>query len=244
MLPFSRMIQYGNITSKWYTGNEIVAYDGSVFNSNGFTDYAGNTMRVGNVVFQTTGTSPSLGSSSPFGRGINLNKGYISTLKTSATGLFTSSWCLDYYVCQNVSVTGGVSYCPVIFVNNNISNQEFTTRFEIDHFTTTQVYQNSGGASYTGSLSTTAYISTTFYHYAIQYLNGRLYFFTNGILVENFAFNITGTTWKDLAIIGNFSRANQTTSYAVIDRYRLRTGQYFNISGFNLNTIYPGTRIS
>ncbi|AMM43812.1 structural protein [Pectobacterium phage vB_PcaM_CBB] len=244
MLPFPRMFEYGNTIARWYTGNEVIAYDSSIFNSNGFTDYAGNTMRVGNVVFQLNGTTPSLGIGSPFGSGINLNQGYISTFKSTAQGIFTTSWCLDFYVKQNVVVTDGVAYCPVIFVNSNISNQEFSTRFEIDHFSTTQVFQNSGGALYAGNVSSNVYISNVFYHYAIQYLNGRLYFFKNGILVEEFSFNITGTTWQDLAIIGNFGRANPQSSYAVIDRYRLRTGQYFDISGFNLSTIYPGTKIS
>lgn len=244
MLPFAKLLEFGNTIERWYSGTELVVYDSNRFNPAGFIDYVGNSMRVGNVVFQNSGISPTAGTGSPFGLGINLQTGYISTLKSSALGVFINSWCMDYWVCQNMATTGGVAYCPLIFVNTNISNQEFNTRFEIDHFSTTNVYQNSSGPSYIGSISSTPLLSTTFYHYAIQYLNGRLYFFKNGILIEDFTFNITGTTWQDLAIIGNLGRGNPSTSRAIIDRYRLRTGQYFDVAGFDPSTIYPGIQIS
>lgn len=246
MLPFPRLVQYDNtVDNTWYSSpTTVIAYDSNKFNENGFTDYMGNTMRVGNNVFNIIGTSPSIGSGSPFYKGINLNTGYISTYKSDADGMFVNSWCLDMWVKQNVPVSGGVANGTVLFVNTNVSNQEYSTRFEIDFLSATQVYQNSGGPSYIGSVSTSDLISTTFYHLAIQYLNKRIYIFKDGVLRENFAFEISGTTWKDLSIIGNLGRGNPSTAYAVIDRYRLRTGQYFDISGFNPNNIYPGVKIS
>lgn len=245
MLPLSRMLTYGNTAPLWYSSpTTLVAYDSYLFNASGFNDYVNNTIRVGNLIFNISGVSPSLGSGSPFGAGINLNTGYLSTLKNSALGVFTSSWCLDYYIKQSVPTTGGVAHGPVLFVNNNVSNQEFTTRFEIDHLNVTNIFQNSQGPSYSGSIATTNYISTNYYHYAIQYLNGRIYIFKDGVLNENISFNITGTTWKDLAIIGNLSRGTPSSSYATIDRYRLRTGQYFDVAGFDVRSIYPGIKIS
>lgn len=247
MLPFPPLIQYGNIAAiRWYTGHEIVAYDSSIFNPSGFFDYTGKSMKVGKTVYNVTGNlSPTIGNEvMPYGSGINLNQGVISTYFSGAVGIFRSSWCLDFYVKQNQSVSGGTAYCPVNFVNDNIETATGSGRLEINHLNVTTVAQNSNTASYNGVVSSEIYISTDFYHYAIQYFNKRFYIFKNGVLVENFDFDINGTEWKDLAIFGNLYRGNPSSAYAIIERYRLRLGQYFDIAGFDLNTIYPGVKIT
>lgn len=247
MLPFPQLVKYSNIVQPtWYTGNEIVAYDSLIFSSSGFTDYTGKTMRVGNTVYNVTGNSyPSIGSEvMPYGHGINLNQGVISTYFPGAVGIFRDSWCLDFYIKQNTTVTGGTACCPVNFVNENIATASSGGRLELNHLNVTSVAQDSSTASYNGSISSQIYISTSFYHYAIQYFNNKFYIFKNGILIENFDFIIVGINWKDLAIFGNLYRGNPASTYAIIERYRLRSGQYFDISGFDPETIYPGTRIS
>lgn len=247
MLPFPTMNQFGNKVLKWYTGNEVIAYDSAIYDNKGFTDYTGKEITSYSTVYGQSGVMPTLGTlEGKYGTGINMNRGSIGNVGLSPNYL-SGSWCVDFWVAYSTLGTQNdfLPFYPLMNDNNATggTNLEFQCHSTAKYLS---VYQ-SGVWLKTGNTYLNELISSNYNHFCMQFDNSTktLYVFVNGVL----KFTFTGlnyslpTTTHNGFVWGNY--ASRSTSSAVIERYRIRTGMYFSNTGFSTSDsyLYPGTQL-
>jgi hypothetical protein len=248
MLPFPRLIEYGNAVLHWYDG-ALIAYDSTLIRTtNTFTDFKNN-----NMVLTTNNSSvlPSKGSEVfKYGTGIIIPGG----INDSSTGngnasigtssvlnsVINSSWAVDFWVkVSTLQNNNGFNLFPITHYPS-VAWNTYSTRVAIGCYNNAySIWNNSGGAlaSISGVMNNLG--SSTFQHFAMQYdsTNHTITCFLNGVIWGSINFTInynTGSTGF-LRIMGS----NNATYNGIIERYRFRTGLPFISSGFSLSTLYP-----
>lgn len=236
MLPFSRMLEYGNevIYKDWYTGNELMAFDSLIVNPNGFTDYTGKNLLSSNV-------SKNNSTDLPFeGTGFKINSGWLRYVVNTFIGTrFTTSWTLDYWLKNEIYYADG----------NTLSYQNFyfATTISGDYFNRLGISFSSGNDSnkctvWNNSQSPVAYQAngtnevfrdTIWMHVALVYddVLKRINLYKNGSIVDYVSINIS-------ACSGNLycGPYGESTNY-IFERYRLREGKIWE-NNFNVQEIY------
>lgn len=240
MFPLSIINEYGNtaVASNWYKGTELVAWDSAIYNSNGFTDYTGKAISVGLGVASQSGTVLPSKSTQGFMYGDMLFLGhgaYIGTRNDVITNeVMSNDWCIDFWL-KNDGIGFGVY--PLISLPNVTTNTGSARLF------ITSTASNSGivliaanSAQVNASAKWSQLFDGNVHHYGIQYIasTSQWRFYVDGVLQQALTLNIPLTTSrKDICLC-----STATTYNAYVERYRLRSGQYFTGSTFDTSNIY------
>lgn len=232
MLPFARLVSYGNTT--WYKGTELIAWDSTKFNVNGFTDYTGKTISVGLGVASTAGTLLPSKSTQTFKYGSMVYLGHGSHIGTInnviSNNVMSADWCIDFWL-KNDGTSYGVF--PLISLPN-VAVHDSTMLYTTETNGILRLAVN--GTQINAASKWSALFDGGVHHFGIQYISstGEWRFYVDGIFMEAITLSIPLTlARKDICIC-----STSNTSNAYIERYRLRAGQWFTGSSFNLNTIY------
>lgn len=239
MIPFCRPLEYGNRIIRWYTGNEVIAYDYENFDAAGFTDYTGKTVEI--YWPYNNGNLPTQGLDS-----INLNSGAIGSKQVSPSYL-GGDWCMDMNVKYTQIGASHVEVLPFYPLMNDSNGSGSPTIMEIQGNPTTKYLTRFQGTSWQDIPYYYPEIRTEiFSHFALQYHydEKKLYTFVNGVMVcsATITYTTPTATIYNAAIWGNYG--HRSGSFCAIDRYRVRTGRYFDVNGFNTGDIYPGTKLN
>lgn len=254
MIPFARMLNYGNVL--WYTGTELIAWDSTGLSSilgttSSTTDYTGRTIQS----TRTTGSGAlcSLGAVEKgfeYGRGVTFSTNsamYNRDLNPSVW--LTSSWTLDYWTYQDSIDTQwnysqnsiAVSGTPGML---SAGNNRFVIGAYYDSTTTASnlgVWNNVGasGSYFVQPEDRNTWVSTTWLHVCIQYdaTTNTFYFYENGVLRTQFNYTVLPVTLSSTIYCGCSNPGSPVP--ITIERYRLRSGVQFNLSGFSTSDIYP-----
>lgn len=243
MLPFSRLVQYGNKIEdrKWYDGTEVIAFDSLNYKSAGFFDYNGKPISVG--TYQSGGSTPTVDSKPIFkGTGIKIPySSYIVRTNTDVSFL-NKTFTLDYWTCQTASSgTMQLSASPIA-VYPNTSFNTYTNRFLIAEANGNLYQWNNSTSGTSWGQSYTDMLSTSYVHFALTYDGTAFKVYTNGVLqqvISKSTAQIPLPTPTNSQVIGLFGQGGyQPTKFSIIDRYRLRSTVVWT-SNFNTSTIYP-----
>jgi len=261
MLPFPQLVEYGNtvIHKDWYDGVDLVAWDSSLFNSTGFTDYTGKTISVITNVYGQGGTIPTIGTQTDlsYGHGVNMNRGSIGAASNQvSTSYLTGNWMCDFWV-KYTTIGTQNDFLPFYPLMNDINASggrayEFQSRSDTKFFA---AYYNNGSSGVWVQTSNT-YLNElktgTWHHFCMQYTasTSTLNVYVDGIIRITFTgytpVAVTNTTHNGF-LWGNY--LGRSTASACVERYRLRTGNYVPSVGTigstaftpDTQTLYPNS---
>lgn len=263
MLPFSRILEYGNevVHKDWYDGVDLLAYDSSIYNSSGFVDYTGKNVSSFSTVYGVAGSLPTKGTQTGFdyGTGINLNRGSIGAASTQiSTSYLPNNWMVDFWV-KFTTVGGTVNdYLPFFPLMNDNNGSGRAYEFQSSNTGTNNgtlgMYYNNGSVG-TWVKNTPTYLTqfrdANWHHFSIQYTasSQTVNVYIDGVVVIQWTgvvpIAVSPTTHNGF-IWGNYQ--GRSSSTCCIERYRLRTGNYVPSAlvgeqAFtpDSTTLYPGT---
>ena len=236
MIPFARMLEYGNEVEPWFE-NTLIAFDMSRLSGDAstWTDYNGIPLKRGNG---SAGASVlSAYENSPFRNGILFkNCGIywdISSSGFSISNFIDSDWTIDYYACQvDAYVYNSIPHLYPLAINTPFSAITSTSRILLaygggDKLGYVHLWNNSGGPVMYSTWGTQAYYGQNVWqHHAITYeaSTGTLKFFNDRIY--------QGSVVRKLVSPGATTTAsirtpNNAAWSAAIDRYRMRVGIHY-----------------
>lgn len=238
-------------SQKWYTGNELIAYDSYNFNPAGFTDYTGKPMSTGKVILNVTGELPNKFNDNSFqyGGGIRLGSSasiFLGSSRMAPTTL-AAAWTLDFWVRCDVASTeastvGFLNGFYLFFYQNFYSpspnnDSRLLIGPNVNFNGNISLWNNTSNPRYNASNFDAELKGTSWVHFAITYNgSGTTRFYVNGQLRRSAAFTLLAPTAAiEFGITGYQQRGTQKM---VIERYRFRSGNYFPANGFDVNTIY------
>lgn len=239
MLPFPVLNQYNNLVDKhWYNGNELIAWDSKIYNSNGFIDYTGKNISVGLGVASQPGTLLPSVSNEVFSYGSMVHMGhgaYIGTIgDVISNSVLSEDWCIDFWL-KNIGTGYGVYpliSLPDVKTHNTSSRLYVTSTSSSSGIVSVAVASGQVNASSKWS----TFFDKDIHHYCIQYIKSTSTwrFYCDGILLQILTLNIAeNLSRKDITI------ASTNTSYdAYVERYRLRNGIFYTSDNFDLNNLY------
>lgn len=243
MLPFPRLVEYGNIVvnKKWYDGTEVIAFDSLNYNSAGFFDYNGNPISVG--VYQNGGVLPTVDSKPIFkGTGIKIPYSCYVARPNTDVSFLNKSFTVDFWMCQSESSgTMQLSATPIAAYPNTSYNT-YTNRFLVAEANGTLYQWNNSTSGTSWGQSYPDLLSTSYVHFALTYDGTAFRVYTNGVLqqvISKTTAQIPLPTPSTSQVIGLLGQGGyQPTKFSIIDRYRLRSTVVWT-SNFNTSTIYP-----
>jgi len=250
MLPFPRMVEYGNIapTTHWYDeydGSLLAAYDSKNFSQSGFTDYAGASQTVINNVLGTVGSYPTIYNDTTFQYGTGIKMNFRGATYTTAipAATWVGAWTVDYWHRLDTVLTNNyhANMC-YLFVNANIINgtnytQRLLVQQDNDRSLYLSLWNNAATPPRTATSRNDEVISTTWHHIALVYNgSGTFRFFINGILKQTFTYSILNPVSLQTGIYG-YQFINGNNHVSCIERFRIRKKAVWT-DNFDTNTIY------
>lgn len=219
-------------STDWWSPEDLVAFDSTIFNSAGFTDFNGKII----TPYSANGNKPFKASESfQFGAGIDLNTngGIFQTAVPGAE--LTRAFTIDFWFKE--SIDGGVSALCPIYTNTAASGSGYLQVSPHDtQQTRMAAWSNNAGANAISSWLTFV-ASTTWRHLAITYSGTTMSIYLDGVLLGILTFTIQSfTTAWGLATRGIW-RGADTASRVIVERYRVRSGALW-MGNFDINGIY------
>lgn len=244
MIPFPILNSSNTNPAPWYNGDELIAFDSArvqlILDNFLSTDYNAKPIQVGNW----TDGKPNVSTGYyPFqyGSGIKVpSTAYVYCTSPEPSWLY-GSWCVDFWTKQETissynSVLNNLAYSP------NAAPSSSYDRFIFGAFVNDVGIWNNVGAGGSYKIPAqykTAWNSTEWIHMCIQYdsSTNTFYMYKDGVLIYNFVYVIknvnlpNGSLFFGLSNVGNLA-------IPYVERYRLRTGIRFDLSGFDMSKIY------
>ncbi len=243
MLPFSRLIEYGNnvVHKPWYTGTDLLAFDSQNVKSSSFVEYTGKTMLASAATpasyndFPVSGLTPQTG--------FYLKDQWLRTASGSIPNTaLTSAWTLDYWFKnEQMHSTGNLFGYYAILQSTGTTN--YTSRILLspgssDNNNKVTLWNNTTTpAAYQISTTNVEFRNTSWTHVAFVY-NGTntITIYINGLLYDTMSRAIAAPSGS--TFFGPWGSRNVNSDMTVFERYRFRSGQIWT-TNFNINDIYP-----
>lgn len=249
MLTAAGSSSSGPPAQKWYTGQEIIAYDSYNFKSAGFTDYTGKSVSCGSRVLGRDGSLPTYFNDNSFkyGKGILMNLNSSIFVNNDSSGItastFTSAWTLDFWVRTDTTPGSSNDFANALYLvlYPSISTANTASRLLIapdgSNNYRVSVWNNSSTRSYTSGTFFDPLKRPKWAHFAITYNGSNLIrFYINGAVVATGSVTILSS--PSAAQFGIAGYQQEGSQKMIIERYRFRSGNYFPANGFDVNTIY------
>lgn len=244
MFPLPRMLVYDNKKGPpWWQGTDLLAYDSSLFQSTSFVDYLNNTVLVESNPLGVSGNAPELSNQNhAYGKFIQMNSGAIGCATLGYQWMQTE-FSLDYWV--KYTKIGSDNRLPLFPFSTNNNTGGAAWYLQPRDGSATALDVNNGSIWVTSSNNSFTYMKdNNFHHLAIQYRitpSKVMDLYVDGFLkltLNLSSFTPPGSSSiKNGYILGNYRTRSE--SYAAIERVRLRTGENFIGSSFDMNTLYP-----
>lgn len=236
MIPFARMMEYGNIVDPWYT-DTLIAFDMTRLRGDAstWTDYNGIPLKRGNGA---TGSSAfNSYPNSLFGTGMLFkNCGIywnISSSGFSISNFIDNDWTIDYYTSQvDTYVYPATPHLYPLAINTPFTAIASSSRILLaygggDKPGYVHLWNNSGAPVIYSTWGTQSYYGQGVWkHHAVTYnaTAGELKFFIDGAY--------QGSVLRKLVSPGSTTTASIRTPdnaawSAAIDRYRMRAGIHY-----------------
>lgn len=259
MIPFSRMIKYGNIVNArwWDEPDVLMAYDtynfvpSTGFNTDGFNDYKGIFVQADAA--STDNKFPILGIPgesvlNQFGSyGICLyGSALIANTSQIDPSRSTSDYTVDFWMRNSTAGENVLEIVPFVWCNLITTNNNKWCMWAYLKDSNGVRYQNNGsGPTRSKSSYSSMYADTNWHHFACTYVRSTNthYIFFDGVLIDTFVYTVVtpGTPATKFGITGHVNSqgaSGGSPAHTYIDRFRFRNTAVWT-SNFNINTIYP-----
>lgn len=245
--------KYHRPNTNWWTGEELIALDSSIFQQGAFTDHVGASMVSAGGGFGGNGTLPALAGQTdlPFdGEGIRLQAaGFIATAVGSMLPtVLSEDFTFDFWIKDTVVKSGRPLFYPLLAYPSIAAGGSWPNRMlfgggtgEVGNGPTSSLslwnndqYPRTWGA-WTHNLNGTAWK-----HVALTYskASGQSTLYVAGVRRGVLNFTLLPLTGNMQLGIGSSPDQSTLANHSIVERIRLRAGVHFTGASIDLNSIY------
>jgi len=220
----------------WYSGS-LLAWDSTIFSSTEFTDYVGNTITVQDINGAAGSATISIGTDMPYGSGVQVKKSIIGKNGFPVQWV-TSSYTLDFW--HRTLISGYTFFGAINCLNTFSGPWASTPKYQLlnDYSGSSATFKLGNNVQYY-NYTAIPWNTPVWHHYCFMYDSSinRHYLYIDGVPTAQYDVLSTGGSLAAFTLCGDVYNSTPTNS-AIVERYRMRAGMKYPVTGFTVQEIY------